>query len=221
MKTKETLSNTATAKAAYAVIGTHAVELTAKKFWLPIILGASLFYMSHSAHAQEQQGTGGQTLQSADTSVQSRSGGPPPTQKQGAGRGTKPHPEYSGTQSNQGSVQRYRNLVQGDEPGGSQSMSQGATSGQVMKQGMPSGQNTNPDDTSSQSTNPGDTSGQSTNPGATPGIQPPPRDTTLDTEKMNSGSAPNTENINKDTVGPGGDNMMRDAIPGGSGMNRE
>jgi hypothetical protein len=201
MKTKETLSNTATAKAAYAVIGTHAVELTVKKFWLPIILGASLFYMSHSAHAQEQQGTGGQTLQSADTSVQSRSGGPPPTQKQGAGRGTKPHPEYSGTQSNQGSVQRYRNLVQGDEPGGSQSMSQGATSGQ--------------------STNPGDTSGQSTNPGAMPSIQPPPRDTTLDTEKMNSGSAPNTENINKDTVGPGGDNMMRDAIPGGSGMNRE
>jgi hypothetical protein len=38
---------------------------------------------------------------------------------------------------------------------------------------------------------------------------------------MNRGSAPDTENINKDTTSPGGDNMMRDAIPGGSGLNRE
>ncbi|MBL1264242.1 hypothetical protein [Candidatus Methylomicrobium oryzae] len=51
--------------------------------------------------------------------------------------------------------------------------------------------------------------------------EPVRRDTTFDTEKMNKGSAPDTENINKDTVSPGGDNMMRDAIPGGSGLNRK
>ncbi|MGJ0483588.1 MAG: hypothetical protein ACR65R_03510 [Methylomicrobium sp.] len=54
-----------------------------------------------------------------------------------------------------------------------------------------------------------------------PSEPPPRRDTTFDTEEMNKGPAPNTENINKDTVGPGGDNMMRDAIPGGSGLKRE
>jgi hypothetical protein len=173
MKAKETLANTATA--AQAAPSVNTTESIAKKFWLPIIFGASLFYLSHPAEAQEQQGTGSQTLQSAATQTQSPGGGAPATQKQGAGRGTKPHPEYSGTQSNQGSVQRYRNLVSGDEPG--------------------------------------------TRQGTTPGSHPP-RDTTFDTAKMNSGSAPNTENINKDTVGPGGDNMMRDAIPGGSGLNR-
>jgi hypothetical protein len=57
--------------------------------------------------------------------------------------------------------------------------------------------------------------------GATSGSEPIPRDTTVDTEDMNTSPAPNTENINKDTVGPGGDNMMRDAIPGGSGLKRE
>jgi hypothetical protein len=57
--------------------------------------------------------------------------------------------------------------------------------------------------------------------GATQRREPPRPDTTLDTEKMNTGPAPDTENINKDTTGPGGDNMMRDAIPGGSGLNRE
>lgn len=41
------------------------------------------------------------------------------------------------------------------------------------------------------------------------------------TEEMNRNPAPDSENINKDTVGPGGDNMMRDAIPGGSGTKRE
>jgi hypothetical protein len=57
--------------------------------------------------------------------------------------------------------------------------------------------------------------------GASSGNEPRRPDTTLDTEKMNQGSAPNTENINEDTVSPGGDNMMRDAIPGGSGLNRQ
>jgi hypothetical protein len=57
--------------------------------------------------------------------------------------------------------------------------------------------------------------------GPTRSSEPPRRDTTFDTEKMNRGPAPNTENINKDTFGPGGDNMMRDAIPGGSGLKRE
>jgi hypothetical protein len=57
--------------------------------------------------------------------------------------------------------------------------------------------------------------------GASSGSEPIPRDTTVDTEDMNTSPAPNTENINKDTVGPGGDNMMRDAIPGGSGLKRE
>lgn len=173
MKAKDTLSKPTTATAAKAAHAGQPVELTVKKLWLPIIFGASLFYLSHPVEAQEQQGTGPQTLQSADTRSQSRSGGAPATQKQGAGRGTKPHPEYSGTQSNQGSVQRYRNLVSGNEP--------------EVRQGM--NRNT-------------------------------PRDTSFDTAKMNSGPAPHTENVNKDTVGPGGDNMMRDAIPGGSGLNR-
>jgi hypothetical protein len=57
--------------------------------------------------------------------------------------------------------------------------------------------------------------------GTTPGRGTPRGDTTIDTEEMNRGSAPDTENINKDTTGPGGDNMMRDAIPGGSGLKRE
>jgi hypothetical protein len=56
---------------------------------------------------------------------------------------------------------------------------------------------------------------------ATQRSEPPRSDTTLDTEKMNTGPAPDTENINKDTTAPGGDNMMRDAIPGGSGLNRQ
>jgi hypothetical protein len=59
------------------------------------------------------------------------------------------------------------------------------------------------------------------NQGSSPGRKTPRRDTTVDTEEMNRGSAPDTENINKDTTSPGGDNMMRDAIPGGSGLNRE
>jgi len=45
--------------------------------------------------------------------------------------------------------------------------------------------------------------------------------TSPSTEEMNRNPAPGSENINKDTVGPGGDNMMRDAIPGGSGTKRE
>lgn len=65
MKAKETLANTATA--AQAAPAGHTTESIAKKFWLPIIFGASLFYLSHPAEAQEQQRTGSQTLQSADT----------------------------------------------------------------------------------------------------------------------------------------------------------
>lgn len=42
-----------------------------------------------------------------------------------------------------------------------------------------------------------------------------------DTEEMNRNPAPGSENINRDTTGPGGDNMMRDAVPGGSGIKRE
>jgi hypothetical protein len=152
MKAKENQSNTATTARVNA-IGINAVEFQSKKFWLPLMLGACLFYLSDPAQAVEQ-GTGSQTLQSGDSSGQAGNvGGPSPTQRQGAGRGTKPPTDYTGTQSN-------------------------------------------------------------------PGSQPLPGDTNLDTEEMNRGSAPNTENINKDTVGPGGDNMMRDAIPGGSGMNR-
>lgn len=137
--------------------------------------------------------------------MQSRSGGVPTTQKQGAGRGTKPHPEYSGTQPKQGSVQRYRNLVSGDEPEVGQGMNQGTASGQNTNRGVPP----------ARLVNQGTTSGRNA-----PGGQGTPRDTTFDTEKMNSGPAPHTENINQDTVSPGGDNMMRDAIPGGSGLNR-
>lgn len=131
MKTKETLSKPATAKAATAVIGIHAVESKARKFWVPLILGACLFYASQPVPAQDQQDAGSQ-----DT---------------GSSRGMRP------------------------------------STGDIQ------------DTTQSGQTRP---------------------DTTLDTEKMNQGSAPHTENINKDTVGPGGDNMMRDAIPGGSGLNR-
>jgi hypothetical protein len=57
--------------------------------------------------------------------------------------------------------------------------------------------------------------------GASSGSESLHKDTTVDTEDMNTSPAPNTENINKDTVGPGGDNMMRDAISGGSGFKRK
>jgi hypothetical protein len=53
--------------------------------------------------------------------------------------------------------------------------------------------------------------------GATSGSEPLHKDTTVDTEEMNTG----TENNNQDTVGPGRDNMMRDAISGGSGLKRK
>ncbi len=45
--------------------------------------------------------------------------------------------------------------------------------------------------------------------------------TSPSTKEMNRNPAPGSENINRDTTGPGGDNMMRDAIPGGSGIKRE
>jgi hypothetical protein len=54
-----------------------------------------------------------------------------------------------------------------------------------------------------------------------PGNETPRRGTDLDREETDRGSAPDRENINKDTTGPGGDNMLRDAIPGGSGLKRE
>jgi hypothetical protein len=183
MKAKENQSNTATTARVHA-IGISAVEFQSKKFWLPLMLGACLFYLSDPAHAVEQQGTGSQPLQSGDSSGQAgNAGGPSPTQRQGAGRGTKPPTDYTGTQSNPGSDQGSDEMNRRTDPRSEKDI--------------------NPD----------------MNKGTSPGSQPPP-DTTLDTEEMNRGSAPNTENINKDTVGPGGDNMMRDAIPGGSGMNR-
>ncbi|MBL1264243.1 hypothetical protein JJL52_11205 [Methylomicrobium sp. RS1] len=51
--------------------------------------------------------------------------------------------------------------------------------------------------------------------------EPPRPGTTLGTEKMNPDPVPNTENIRKDTVSPGSDNMIRDAIPGSNGLNRQ
>jgi hypothetical protein len=54
-----------------------------------------------------------------------------------------------------------------------------------------------------------------------PGSETPRRGTALGREETDRGSAPDRENINKDTTGPGGDNMLRDAIPGGSGLKRE
>lgn len=54
-----------------------------------------------------------------------------------------------------------------------------------------------------------------------PGSDRTGKGTSPSTEEMNRNPAPDSENINRDTTGPGGDNMMRDAIPGGSGIKRE
>lgn len=59
-----------------------------------------------------------------------------------------------------------------------------------------------------------DSRGRATTPSSEKGIGP-------DTEEMNRNPTPGSENINRDTTGPGGDNMMRDAVPGGSGIKRE
>ncbi|WAK03921.1 hypothetical protein [Methylobacter sp. YRD-M1] len=54
-----------------------------------------------------------------------------------------------------------------------------------------------------------------------PGSDRTGKGTSPSTEEMNRNPAPGSENINRDTTGPGGDNMMRDAVPGGSGIKRE
>jgi hypothetical protein len=54
-----------------------------------------------------------------------------------------------------------------------------------------------------------------------PGSDRTGKGTSPSTEEKNKNPAPGSENINRDTTGPGGDNMMRDAIPGGSGSERE
>lgn len=153
MKAIKKLSTTSTAALVMAA-GIRAVEFAAKRCRLALIFGASLAFIGHSVHADEQQGADSILAPPTGLRVAAQEEPPEKINKDtapGKWEGTSPH----------------------------------------MNQGPP------------------------------PGPETPRRDTTFDTEEMNRGSAPDTENINKDTTGPGGDNMMRDAIPGGSGLNRK
>jgi hypothetical protein len=153
MKAIEKLSTTSTATPVIAA-GIHAVEFAAKRCRLALIFGASLVFIGHAVHADEQQGAGNILAPPTGLRIAAQEEPPEKINKDtapGKWEGTSPH----------------------------------------------------------------------MNPGSTPGRETPRGDTTFDTEEMNRGSAPDTENINKDTTGPGGDNMMRDAIPGGSGLKRE
>jgi|GEM_PF-1384213 len=61
MKAIEKVSNPATKP--MATISINKVEFSTKKFWLPLIFGASLVYAGNPPHAGEQQGTSGQSTQ--------------------------------------------------------------------------------------------------------------------------------------------------------------
>jgi hypothetical protein len=153
MKAIEKLSTTSTAPPVIAA-GIHALEFAAKRRGLALIFGASLAFIGHAVHADEQQGAGNILAPPTGLRIAAQEEPPEKINKDsapGKWEGASPH----------------------------------------MNQDSP------------------------------PGHKAPPRGATFDTEKMNRGSAPDTENINKDTTSPGGDNMMRDAIPGGSGLNRE
>jgi hypothetical protein len=178
MKAIEKISKAATKPV--TTINNNTIQFAAKKFWLPLVFGASLIYMGNPPHAGEQQGAGNQPMQSGSRQGQAGKWGMAQgTESQGSGRGTKPAPGYTDD--------RVRNQ-------GSNTLERG---GNRIRQGTDR-----------------------------PGSDPMDRDTTPSGERgispdIDKGTTPDSENINKDTTGPGGDNMMRDAIPGGSGIKRE
>jgi hypothetical protein len=179
MKAKKKFSNSASAQAVKGS-GSDGVEFGAKKFWLSMIFGASLIFMSAPSHAEEEQKPGNPFLQPPGSIGQTGNEGikAPGTEKQGDGSVLAPP---TGLRVIQGGEEMNESTGQGNWRGTSPDMGKDATSGSEPIHG----------------------------------------DTTVDTEDMNTSPAPNTENINKDTVGPGGNNMMRDAIPGGSGLKGE
>ncbi len=131
MKAIEKASNTIATKPVTA-ININTVEFTVKKFWLPLVFGASLIYMGNPPHAGEQQGAGNQPMQSGSGQGQAgKWGRAQGTESQGSGRGTKPAPGYTDDRvRNQGSNTLERGsdrMKQDTDRPGSDPMDRGTT----------------------------------------------------------------------------------------------
>lgn len=79
-------------------ISINTVEFPTKKFWLPLIFGASLIYMGNPLHAGERQDT----------------------ESQGSGRGTMPVPGYTDDRAHNQGTNRSGNeeMGRGTSPSG-------------------------------------------------------------------------------------------------------
>lgn len=267
MKAKNTASDTVSAQ------HINTFDFVSKNLWLTLIFGAGLIYMGNPAHAEQQQwsakqsmqsrsNTGGQSMQSggmqSGTVTRSQStrprnviGSPPVpsgsnagsqsmrsgrssggqtmqskgmqgqmggaasshgTGDQNPGRGTKPPTDYTGTRSSEGgkTMEHERSTVEqqmkADEGGGAATGAGRGTTGGTSADMQQMNQVGAPD------VNKGTT--PNTNKETTPGSNPMNTSPTM--QEMNKNPSSGSENLNEDTVSPGGDNMMRGTIPGGS-----
>jgi hypothetical protein len=119
MKSIEEVSNTPTKP--MSSIGINTVELSTKKFWLPLIFGVSLIYVGHPPYAAEQQGTSSQSTQFKGSKGESGKWGKGfrPESQGGTSGGKKPNVNMGNRPGGDPANRSKPDVNMGNRPGGS------------------------------------------------------------------------------------------------------